>query len=238
MAVTNLGKVAMTPKGEYSNSVTYNFLDVISYDGSSYLVKRQCSNIQPPNSVYYMLLASEGKQGERGERGEQGIQGIQGNDGATPTIQVGSVITTEAGTNASITNSGSSTEIILNFTIPKGDTGIQGERGEQGLQGIQGLQGERGEQGLQGEQGNDGFSPLIRVEPISNGTRVIITDINGEKQFDVLNGLDGSGAGDMIKQIYDPTNKSQDIFKYVDDSINNSLGSINTILDEINGEII
>ena len=37
--------------------------------------------------------------------------------------------------------------------------------------------------------------------------------------FTVYNGADGQGAGDMLKSVYDPHNKNQDIFKYTDDAI-------------------
>ena len=65
----------------------------------------------------------KGAQGDKGEQGIQGIQGIQGNDGAAATIQVGTVTTGEAGSQASITNTGTNTNAIFDFIIPKGDTG-------------------------------------------------------------------------------------------------------------------
>ena len=42
-----------------------------------------------------------------------------------------------------------------------------------------------------GSGGNDGFSPTVQIVPIDNGNRIIITDINGEKYFDVFNGEKG-----------------------------------------------
>jgi hypothetical protein len=42
------------------------------------------------------------------------------------------------------------------------------------------------------KDGVDGFSPTITTTAIENGTRVSITDINGTKSFDVLNGKDGT----------------------------------------------
>lgn len=41
----------------------------------------------------------------------------------------------------------------------------------------------------------DGFSPLVSVTDITGGHRVSITDKDGEKSFDVLNGKDGTGGG-------------------------------------------
>jgi hypothetical protein len=77
----------------------------------------------------------QGPQGIQGEQGPQGDQGPQGEPGAagepgatgTPgtaaTITIGAVTTGAAGSSVSVTNSGTNTAAILNFTIPKGDTG-------------------------------------------------------------------------------------------------------------------
>ena len=71
-------------------------------------------------------------QGAQGIQGPQGIQGIQGNTGAAATIAAGTTTTGAAGTSASVTNSGTSSAAIFNFTIPKGDTGATGATGSPG----------------------------------------------------------------------------------------------------------
>ena len=58
--------------------------------------------------------------------------GPAGPTGAAGTVQVGTVTTGAAGTNASITNSGTSANAVLNFTIPRGDTGLTGATGPTG----------------------------------------------------------------------------------------------------------
>ena len=47
----------------------------------------------------------------------------------------------------------------------------------------------------------------------------ITTNDGKTYSFSVYNGRDGSGAGDMIKSIYDPKGKNTDIFAYVDGAI-------------------
>ena len=57
------------------------------------------------------------------------IKGAKGDTGATgtaATITIGSVTTGEPGTNASVSNSGTSTNAILNFMIPRGNPGSGG----------------------------------------------------------------------------------------------------------------
>lgn len=42
--------------------------------------------------------------------------------------------------------------------------------------------------------GQDGFSPIVKVEQIEGGHRIFITDKQGVKQFDVLNGQNGESV--------------------------------------------
>ena len=69
-----------------------------------------------------------------GAIGPQGAQGPKGDKGdAAATIAVGTVNTGAAGSNVTITNSGTSSDVVLNFTIPKGDRGEQGTTGNSAL---------------------------------------------------------------------------------------------------------
>lgn len=56
----------------------------------------------------------------------KGAKGDTGATGAAATITIGSVTTGEPGTNASVSNSGTSTNAILNFMIPRGNPGSGG----------------------------------------------------------------------------------------------------------------
>ena len=61
----------------------------------------------------------------RGPQGIQGIQGIQGNAGVNPvTISIGSVTEATAGDPPSITNSGTSTNLVLDFVLPTGAAAV------------------------------------------------------------------------------------------------------------------
>lgn len=69
------------------------------------------------------LQGDTGPQGPQGDTGPTGAQGPQGDPGTAATITIGAVTTGAAGSSVVVTNSGTSTAAILNFTIPKGDQG-------------------------------------------------------------------------------------------------------------------
>lgn len=104
----------------------------------------------------------------------------------------------------------------------KGDPGPAGPQGEPGFVQFEELTDEQKEmlRGYPGEDGVDGYSPTIAVATITGGHRVSVTDVNGTQYFNVMDGKDGgggSGSGDMLASMYDPQNKRQDIFAYVDE---------------------
>lgn len=66
--------------------------------------------------------------GEKGEPGEPGKDGLDG-EGIAASIEIGTVTTGEAGTDASVTNVGTEQRAILNFVIPRGYTGAEGSAG-------------------------------------------------------------------------------------------------------------
>ena len=75
-----------------------------------------------------------GAPGEKGDKGDPGRDGSPGATGATPRFTV-TAVTGEAGTAASVTQSGTAENPMVEFTIPqgmKGDPGAQGEKGEKG----------------------------------------------------------------------------------------------------------
>ena len=71
--------------------------------------------------------------------GPQGAVGASGSPGASATVAVGAVSTGAAGSNAIVTNSGSSSAAIFNFIIPRGDTGATGPSGTPGPSGATGV---------------------------------------------------------------------------------------------------
>lgn len=70
--------------------------------------------------------------GPKGDPGTDGANGADGKDGVSPTVAVGTVTTGNPGTPVSVTNAGTSTNVVLNFRIPKGATGDKGAKGDKG----------------------------------------------------------------------------------------------------------
>lgn len=78
MAATNLGKVAITPRGAYNAETAYIKLDSVSYQGSSWLVLKPCTGVTPIEGEYYTLLAERGTNGVTPEKGVDYDDGADG----------------------------------------------------------------------------------------------------------------------------------------------------------------
>ena len=65
-------------------------------------------------------------------RGDPGEDGSNGSDGVSPTVNVGTTTTLPAGSQATVSNSGTETDAVFEFGIPKGDKGDPGPTGPQG----------------------------------------------------------------------------------------------------------
>lgn len=67
-----------------------------------------------------------------------------------------------------------------------------------GSQTVKILNGTNGQDGTNGTNGIDGVSPTVSTAAITDGTRVTITDKDGAKSFDVMNGDDGTNGTDGV----------------------------------------
>lgn len=84
---------------------------------------------------------AKGDKGDKGDKGEQGNTGNTGPAGQNATVYIGTTTTGAPGSQASVYNSGTENNAVLNFTIPrgqKGDTGATGATGPQGPAGQDG----------------------------------------------------------------------------------------------------
>ena len=69
----NAGRIMPLPRGEYNSAVTYNLLDFVTHDGSSYICKKESAGNTPSeNSEYWQLMARKGSSGGA-------VTGVKGN---------------------------------------------------------------------------------------------------------------------------------------------------------------
>ncbi len=63
-----------------------------------------------------------------------------------------------------------------------------------------------------GPKGADGVSPTVELEAIEGGHRLSIKDVQGMHSFNIMDGIDGvdgTGIGDMLMSVYDPQGKGE-----------------------------
>lgn len=190
MANTVLGKVCPVPRGDYSATETYYALDIVGYQGGSYLAMQEIMGITPSNDqVNWMQLSGpglpgaqgpqgetgpqgpEGPQGPQGETGEQGPQGETGAAAGFGTISV-QVDGTTGTPSVEVETDGPDTAKNISFSF----SGLKGETGEQGPEGPQGPKGQPGETGPQGPKGDTGTGLDIKgtyadLEALSAGVQ-------------------------------------------------------------------
>ena len=140
---------------------------------------------------------------------ERGPQGEKGDPGDTATITAGNAYSVPAGSNPSVINTGTSSEAVFDFYIPKGDTGAQGPQGEQGIQGVPGPQGPKGEDGAPGAtgpagatgpKGDDGVSATITVgqtTTLPSGSSATVTNVGSTTAARFNFGIPKGDKGDQ-----------------------------------------
>ena len=111
----------------------------------------------------------------------------KGAKGDAATVSVGTTSTLPAGSSATVTNSGTSSAAVFNFGIPAGANGTNGTDGADGADGVS----------VTGVEllSTSGKVKTYRMS-FSNGTHF---------DYQVTDGSDGTGAGDMLKTDYDST---------------------------------
>lgn len=146
----------------------------------------------------------------------QGSKGDTGATGATGPANVLTIGSVTSGKVASATITGEAPNQVLNLVLEKGD---KGETGEKGATGDTGPQGEQGIQGPQGSPGTD--APTITGITIRQSDYHLIVTLSNGTSYDAgyCRGASGAGTGDMLASVYDPQNKHQDIFAYIDNAI-------------------
>ena len=84
MAKIDLGRITPTYRGEYNETTQYHELDIVYYNGRSYMAKQDTKGNSLPTGTdndYWGLIANKGADGAEGKIGPVGPQGKQGSMG-------------------------------------------------------------------------------------------------------------------------------------------------------------
>lgn len=128
---------------------------------------------------------------------ETAREGAQKAQEAIENMEV-SADTLTAGQPASVTKTTVDGIVHLLFGLPKGPKGIKGDTGSS----------------IQSIERTAGTGAAGTVDTYT----ITMTD-GTTHDFQVYNGADGKGSGDMMKSIYDTENRNTDIFQYVDEKM-------------------
>lgn len=149
------------------------------------------------------------------------IKGAKGDDGDSATIAVGTVT---AGDVASVVNTGTASAAVFDFVLPKGDKGDTGDSltansshsGTNTTVNILNastsalINSFQVPDGAQGPSGN-GISSITKIGTSGLVDTYQISFTDGTTfTYQVTNGQDGQGSGDMTKLVYDATNAVAD----------------------------
>jgi hypothetical protein len=111
----------MNFRGAWQTGINYAVNDSVTYGGSTYLAQSAGANFEPDIYTSYWTVIAQA--------GVTGAAGAMGAAGTAATVSVGTVSTLAAGSQATVTNSGTSQIAVLNFGIPQGAQGAAGSGG-------------------------------------------------------------------------------------------------------------
>lgn len=115
------GPPGITFKGAWLAGYGYAVNDAVTFAGSTYIALIANNSSEPDlSSQLWNLLAQAGSNGPSGPTGP------------SATVAIGTVTTGAPGTQAAVTNTGTSSAAVLHFTIPQGATGPAGTSGSGG----------------------------------------------------------------------------------------------------------
>lgn len=168
------------PRGEYDPGATYKRLDIVSHEGNSYIVKKQCTGVVPTVGEFYMLASKRGADGKmtfedltpeqkeslKGDPGPQGLQGVPGKDGTpgrdgAPGKDGARGEPGAPGIQGVPGKDGAPGKSAYQIALDKGFVGneeawlasLVGPVGQTGAPGQQGAPGQKGDPGIQGPEG-------------------------------------------------------------------------------------
>lgn len=178
-AIAISGNAATATTATTSNNLNINGLTSEPATQSSDLIAFYDVSAGATRKATVSQLALVGPTGPTGATGPVGPTGPTGPTGATgtaATVAVGPTTTGAAGTSASVTNSGTSSAAVFNFTIPQGATGPTGPTGPTGTTGATGAPGPTGPTGPAGATGTAATIAVGTTSNLTAGSAATVTN--------------------------------------------------------------
>ena len=225
------------PQGPQGNAAT------IYVGSTTTLPVGQDATVENVGSQYAAVLnfgipqGPQGPQGAKGDKGDKGDKGEQGNTGNTgpagqnATVYIGTTTTGAPGSQASVYNSGTENNAVLNFTIPRGQKGDTGATGATGPQGPAGQDGKDFAPSVVdslpavGEESKLYLTPKAHTTQTATGNPITATITDGAGQIE-----DFQLDGDTFQQSY--TGKNILPLKNVEN------GGITSTYNYLTGELV
>jgi len=145
---------------DFERTPSYESDQVVTFQGSTYLINVDSPTGIPGSSPEYTLLAQRGETGATGVTGVTGAQGIQGVTGATGVTGAQGIQGVTGATG------------VTGAQGIQGVTGVTGVTGAQGIQGVTGATGVTGAQGIQGATGATGVAGAQGIQGVTGATGV------------------------------------------------------------------
>lgn len=132
-AATTASNFASDARNSAGEARTYRD-NAKTYMDNTELYMNNAKNYSENVNVFIPSVSSEGVLSWTNKAGltnpaSVNIKGARGATGTAASIKIGSVTTGAAGSNASVTNSGTASNVVLNFTLPRGNDGKDGKDG-------------------------------------------------------------------------------------------------------------
>lgn len=122
---------AATTASNFASDVKNSASEAKTYKDNAKIYMDNAKNYSENVNVFLPSVSTEGVLSWTNKAGltnpaSVNIKGAKGDTGAAATITIGSITTGAAGSNASVTNSGTASNVVLDFTLPRGIDGKDG----------------------------------------------------------------------------------------------------------------
>ena len=182
----------------YTTTLGYLGITAINAGANQLTLQNLGYSVNLPQGTVAPIGAILTGTGTQGPPGPTGNPGSTGSPGTAATVNAGTTTTLPSGQNALVTNVGSSSAAIFNFSIPAGPAGSAGNTGPQGPAGATGAQGATGSTGPTGAQGATGPAGTAGVNAFTTTNADFTVPASGSTVIATLTNASWVVVGQML----------------------------------------